>query len=67
VPTSASSQRKSDGYKIFDVIAKIHDALQQFYDADKSFTPLVRTGFVKPATDAAAEVYIMYYQTTYTE
>jgi hypothetical protein len=67
VPTSASSSRKEDGYKIFDIIEKIHGALQRFYDDDKSFTPLVRTGFAKQRTEAAAEVYVMYYQTTYTE
>ncbi|MDR1197389.1 MAG: hypothetical protein LBK94_00015 [Prevotellaceae bacterium] len=67
VPSSAGSVRKADSHRIFEVMEKIHDALQLFYDADKSFTPLVRTSLAKQRVDTSAEVYIMYYQTTYTE
>jgi hypothetical protein len=67
VPSSAASPRKTGSHIIFDVIGKIHDALQLFYDADKSFTPLVRVSFEKQRVEAAAEAYRMYYQTTYTE
>jgi hypothetical protein len=66
-PSSAASPRRADAYKTCEIIEHINNALQRFCDAEKSFTPLVRTSLVKQHVDTSAEVYIMSYQTIYTE
>jgi hypothetical protein len=67
VPSSAASPRRAEAFVTLEIISKVHAALHQFSDTDRTFTPLVRTSLAKQRVETSAEAYIIYYQTMFTE